>query len=587
MGREDNLVILLKYIERALEINAIDHYWMIDMTRCMADHNYIAAEQSRLDKLYPGRVHLHNSAERKKLIQKGEEAVKQTIGKWGTFYKFLERFGDNDIIAKCDDDTLFIDVETLEAAFDLRWKNKSPYIMHANCINNGVTAYHQRKKGIWRGPDTLNYPTCGLTGPLFSNPEIACYHHVSFCNALQKNIKNINKFKLGKNIYFCNRVSINFIFMLGSDRDTLSKIDEQDEYEVSSKIPQRLDRPNMIIGDFTVAHHTYGVQEPCMDIKGTYDHYKRLADTIFSDDNNFRDTIDINKEFNAVSTIKIQDKYLMNSWSTGDRVAIKNKRTGQYLALAHDSRERTIGPKKIPTGMHLTKSNLTCSDEPMLWYIQDNMIRTGAEILKTVPPSPSTGRFNTHLINIFYQGNYKKNKFVNIAPNNNTTKLESQTSRGIFLNQKVTPQGKSMLMMEKLPAKDADDWIFEKILPDTTVLATINRTTPHNIDNDHTFSTCNHLPTNDMTRGFYWMVTEYVWEFIHIKDNIYHIKVIADDKDDMYLFKSKDGHLKAGHPEEFEVNNNNIKHVDSNLYISVDDGMPVLSDTKTELRFNI
>ena len=144
MGREANLKILLPYIETALQIEAVDNYWFVDMTRKRSDHELIKAESKRLNELFPGRVHLYNSEERGRIIDDSTK-IEETIGQWDTFYKFLSRFTDNDIIAKCDDDTYFIDVETLKAAFDLRWANKKPYLMHANAINNGLTAYHQKR----------------------------------------------------------------------------------------------------------------------------------------------------------------------------------------------------------------------------------------------------------------------------------------------------------------------------------------------------------------------------------------------------------------------------------------------------------
>lgn len=585
MGRKSNLTILMQYIERALKIDAIDNYWMIDMTRNLDDHEYIFEQQQRLNELYPGRVHLHNRDERRKLLDQGEDAVRGSIGGWGTFYSFLKRFNDNDIIAKCDDDTLYIDVETLAAAYELRWQNKDPYIMHANCINNGLTAYHQKRlKNIWPQQDVTLYPTCGLTGPLFSHPEIACDHHIKFCNDLKVNSANVDKYKLKQNIYFCNRVSINFIFMLGADRGELSKIDEQDEYETSSKIPQRVDRPNMIIGDFTIAHHTYGVQEPVMEEKGTYDHYKSLAEKIFSVDGQFDKNKEITLEYNPVSAIKRGNNYLMNTWASGNRVAIKNLRTEKYLALEHNSRERTIGPEKKPTGKHLTKSVVIGQDEPMLWYVEDGMIRTGAEILKTTPHKPDAERFNSHLINIFYRGNYKINKFKHIQSKPGKYKLESAAAPGMFLIHKVLPNGKEMFMIEKMDRGDADDWEFEEITPnDRPVVGQIVRNTPGNIDNDHTFSVSDVLPKNDMTRGFYWMVTEYIWEFIPRGDN-YIIKLIADDKPDMFLNKNKDDVVTGNQQQLWKLTDGIITHSTGGS-ITEDAGVYILTNKGT--KFNI
>lgn len=586
MGRKNNLEILLQYIERALQIGAVDNYWMIDMTRCKSDHEYIFEQQQRLDKLFPGRVHIHNREERSVLLEKDEETIKKQTGQWGVFYSFLSRFTDQDIIAKCDDDTLFIDVETLQAAFKFRWEHPGAYLMHANCINNGVTAFHQHKiKDIWDQKELKMYPSCGLTGPLFSHPEIACEHHIQFCDDLISDISNIDKYKLGENIYFCNRVSINFIFMLGSDRHTLCTINEQDEYITSSKMPQELDRPNMIIGDFTVAHHTYGVQEPVMEKLGTYDKYKSLADSIFSGNSGFDKNKPIFSQANKCSTIRLGDQYVMNSWSSGDRVAIKNQKTGKYLGLKHNTRERTIGPEKIPTGVYLTKTEITSQDEPVMWYIQDGMIRTGAEILKTVPHKPGVVRFNPHLINIFYRGNYEKNKFINIQASPGENKLESAAAPGMYMIHKVFPNGRETFMIEQMDEDDADTWLFEKIEPtERPVVGTMVRETPPQIDNDHTYATCDVLPDNQMTRGYYWVVTEYIWEFIPVDDG-YHIKLIADDKNDLYLTRVGDDVLTSRSPDIWLLKHDLIEHINGG-YISTKNNVLVV-DQKIGCKLNI
>ncbi len=45
MGREYNIKILLPYVDKALEIGAIDRYYMIDMTRKISDHKLLHQEQ--------------------------------------------------------------------------------------------------------------------------------------------------------------------------------------------------------------------------------------------------------------------------------------------------------------------------------------------------------------------------------------------------------------------------------------------------------------------------------------------------------------------------------------------------------------
>ena len=74
--------------------------------------------------------------------------------------------------------------------------------------------------------------------------------------------------------------SINFIFMLGRDRKELSKITSQDEYDTSCKYAAAKNRPNLLIGDFIMAHHTYGNQEPTMEKLKTDIGYKKLLNKV-------------------------------------------------------------------------------------------------------------------------------------------------------------------------------------------------------------------------------------------------------------------------------------------------------------------
>ena len=104
MGREANLEVLLPYIEGALLNNAVDNYWFIDMTRKRSDHELIKRESARLNDMFPGRVHLHNSEERSKIIDdedKKQAALDKIIKKYGSMSKmFIRGSNENRAIIK-------------------------------------------------------------------------------------------------------------------------------------------------------------------------------------------------------------------------------------------------------------------------------------------------------------------------------------------------------------------------------------------------------------------------------------------------------------------------------------------------------
>ena len=591
MGRKNNVRVLLQYVDQALSINAIDRYYMIDMTRNLEDHEYIYEEQQRLSGMYPGRVFIVNREIRAKELADG--TWKDTIGFWAPFYKFCEQFTDSDIIIKCDDDTLYFDVETIRAAADIRWKNKTPVLMHANTINNGICAYHQAKKKIWSHlPSEIeHYPTSGLTGPLFSHPEIACECHKQFTDDLLEHPENVEKYMLKENIYFTARVSINFIFMLGSDREILSKINAQDEYIASSKIGQRLDRPNMIIGDFVASHHTYGVQEPVMEELGTGDMYSRLANKLSREQYTNKE---ISSNFNPTSTIKTDKEYIMKFWANENSFIIKNNKTKRYINLKWDKTERVKVIDKHTreqTGVYWHKTSLSNTDnkdestiftlnleKPTLIQIQEC-----TEVLKATGPNTTSNTYHTFPIKLWFQQNYKK-QLTNFHPQpDGTYKVSSCAHPEHFLCYDTNRHWYNF-------TKDGKDtWVLEPYgeHKDRIVVSEIHRTGLDEVENDPTFATTPGFPSNKDFREFYWMVKDYIWEFIHKRDNVYHIKLVADDKPDLYLSKTGKDDVQTGVAEEWEVVGKQLKHVNSGVYLSVVNDEIKLSPTGTSFQFDI
>ena len=607
MGREANLKILIPYIDKALEMNAVDNYWFIDMTRKRSDHELIKKLSAELNVKYPGRVHLYNSEERGKIIDDKEKLAEATQS-WETFYKFLRRFNDNDIIAKCDDDTYYIDVETLKAAYEFRWNNKKPYLMHSNCINNGLPAYHGNKKGIWKDKETAMYPRGGLTGPLFSHPEIACKHHEQFTTDMLKNREHINKYKLNKNIQFCNRISINFIFMLGSDRHELSKITYQDEYDTSSKYPQRENRPNVIIGDFTIAHHTYGVQEPVMEKLKTHVGYEKLCKALTSPDMVLEHK-SINTDLNATTTINAGNKLLARAWVEDNSYIIQDPDTDEYLCIRHDDIDQahSTAQKSNPDVTKNIKNacifNIDVEENAPIYY------HNSTSLLKSLVNCTNNGEM-TFPFAVFFQGNYKKMTYVCEKQKNGNYIIRCGSQREYFLTRKDPERIKSLKTKDELAFNKLRTSLFVcnknnmsvqqdkqwRLIPlkqfvNTCVPMTIKR--PSNfsrVGNDETIATSqiDNLPNNDTTREWIWMVKDYIWEFVPTnKKDIYHIKLVADDKDDLYL-GHKRGQVETGpkkHLWLYDQKKNTLQHVRTGMYLTIQNTTVTLS--KKPIKLNI
>lgn len=600
MGRRENVSILLKYIEQALRLNALDNYWMIDMTRCIEDHEYIYAEQQRLNELFPGRVHIYNREKRAEEL-KDPDAIKSGIGSWSTFYKFLTQFTDNDIIAKCDDDTLFIDVETLAHAFSFRADNKQPYLMHANCVNNGVAAYHQHHKrggSCWENPEVSVYPSCGLTGPLFSFPEIACDHHEQFTSDISDSKENLAKYKLYKNPLFTQRVSINFIFMLGSDRHSLSTIDLQDEYETSSKKPQAEDRPNCIIGDFIVAHHTYGVQEPVMEARGTIEKYRKLADSYL---NTVEKSEKIVSDKIFCGVLKSGDDYVMKHPATCRSIKLQHKQTGKWLSVGSVKKEKIKIDKdrnKIGTGKYMLENMYTAVDQKELASIlevdlnnptllefnnSNKIIRTGGSRRELNDKENKAGKFYpAHMIAKFFQGGYKTETVKFIKTADDTYTIQSTTNPNHWLNFQYNQKRDvaNLRWVENNPCEFVVHNISEKA--DDLCVCSITRC-EDSIMNDGTYYTVNSTGEKIIKpREFYWMVDHHIWQFIlRPRTGEYHVALIADNLRPRYLAVRNDQVVISNDPFEWKIEDEKLQY--NGRYVTIEDNHVVLTDTETSI----
>lgn len=581
MGRENNIKILHRYVEEALEIQAIDHYYMIDMTRCIEDHELLKQEKDRLNESYPNRVHIVNRDKRRKEIESGN--VMDTVGSWAPFYKFCENFNDNDIIIKCDDDTLYIDVESLRDAARVRWETKEPFLMHANTINNGVCAFHQNLKNIWsfEGSDILNrYPTSGLTGPLFSHPDIACKCHEQFTSDLITDESNIEKYKLKKNPYFTARVSINTILMLGSDRKIISTIDTQDEYVSSCRIGQQLNRPNMIIGDFVTAHHTYGVQEPVMEELGTYEMYSKLADKMFGEKRT-RENKKITSPNSTAKVLRSGNIYASRYWSNDNSVTIRNNRTNKYMNIDWIATERIKFIDKdtrVPTGVFWYKTELTASDKPLIFNIDQSapgnlQIQNCTEVLKSEQPGTDANRFMSFPVKLWFQQNYNKQLVDIVKSDSGSYKIKSTPHPEYNLICDDRNPDKIFYFFSK---EIEEEWTIEDMSHTNNMIVPIeiNRGDQTKCENDPTTARVTNdesLPECRNFREFYWMVDGYIWEFVNVPgtEDI-HVKLISDDIDDLYLGCNQPGDVVlTADPELWSFSDNKLTHVESTLKLSI------------------
>jgi len=334
LGREKNIKILHFYIELGLKENSIDEYLMFDFSRNISDHHFISFEYNRLFSKYPNRIFLFDNY----------SEIKSDKVNWNPFYKTIyEQSNDNDIIIKCDDDILFIDIYELKNAIQNRFQDKESFLIHSNCINNGVCAYYQSHLYPSMIENELKkYPKGGLLGVLFEKPEIALSIHYQFTNDLLQSFDTINKYIISDK-YINTRISINFILINGCDTKYLKDISFDDEYQLSCFIPESLCRYNKIIGNFITSHLSYGFQNKVIlknnNIINLYNEIKNFY-------------CKTNKIIVKPFETKLECCYFHNNifkvknWIHENHYYIKNVETNNYLYIDFEIDNLTMDSKK-------------------------------------------------------------------------------------------------------------------------------------------------------------------------------------------------------------------------------------------------
>jgi hypothetical protein len=338
LGREKNMKILHYYLEEALKSNIINEYHMFDFSRNNNDHLFINNEFQRLKLLYNNKIYLHNYDNNEIILKK-----KRVKTDWNPFYKTISSWNENDVVIKCDDDILFIDINSLKNAIEDRINDKISFIIHSNCINNGVCAYYQRDLFPKLKNELSKYPSYGIMGILFEKPELAYVLHNQFSNDLLTNINNINKYILD-DIYITSRISINFILINGCDLKYLENISTDDEYQVSSLLPEKLLRPNKIKGDLITSHLSYTFQDKILLNRSKLLHdYQKITEKYSS-----RDIfIDFKKNFKLSPKIHLKnDIFKIESFFNENNFYIKCVNNNKYLYIDYEEDQLKLSSEK-------------------------------------------------------------------------------------------------------------------------------------------------------------------------------------------------------------------------------------------------
>lgn len=264
-GRQENLVILNKYVQHLMAKGLVDEYHLWDFTRKASDAAWI--RNWKADARDP----------RIRVLQPKDK------NNWGTYYQHYAQIKNahaDDIVIKCDDDVWFLDTHSFADFIARRRLNRDPIAVFPNIINNGVCAHHQQKAGLWPRHKFGDLPYDTFMGRVVRSGRLAHDMHTHFLNnsaAFLTMCKQLPIIKIPKG----DRISINCFAVLGTDWHRLV-IGPHDEHELSVDLPNKYGREHAIDQAFVVAHGAFANQRDSgLDEAALRKRYLDLATELF------------------------------------------------------------------------------------------------------------------------------------------------------------------------------------------------------------------------------------------------------------------------------------------------------------------
>ena len=271
-GREKYLSILKNYLDVLLENKSLTEVHLWNYARNDNDYNYI--------------INICKNNDKYILFTPHESYREKTDNKWHEYYSYYinSDLHDSDILIKCDDDIVYIDVTTFERYIS---EIREDILYFPNIVNNDVGVYIQTKHGTHDllpivDEDLLktgcDVPLTTWDNGLYKDGDLAVTIHRHFLN-------NISNYSLEiDNIDWGSRISINFF---GGNIKTIKKYFKlyeeighgDDEYFFSSKICKHTNKLNKIVAFFVVSHFSFGPQNT-LDLDNMFIHeYYSLSKT--------------------------------------------------------------------------------------------------------------------------------------------------------------------------------------------------------------------------------------------------------------------------------------------------------------------
>jgi len=146
-------------------------------------------------------------------------------------------------------------------------------MVSANVVNNGVCAFFQQRAGVLPPEEGMfELPPNGLCGSLWSDGARAERLHRLFLN-------RPSRFTAagGEPIGWNQRISINFVALLGEDLGFVPDVMVDDEHDLCYGVRKRAKKRNCIFPPFIASHLSFWKQDASMDVQEIIRGYDALA----------------------------------------------------------------------------------------------------------------------------------------------------------------------------------------------------------------------------------------------------------------------------------------------------------------------
>lgn len=248
-GRKRYLEILFRYIDR-LKVDEV-HIW--DYTRDQADAKWLK-DNCRYRMFWP-----------------------EDKSTWKDYYTYYtaDKYAQDDVIIKCDDDIVFIDTDQFETFVANRRAHPECLVGYAGIINNRVCGLNQAEQKI------IPFSEENVNLVYYSNDMCSQLHDYFAHNSVQvcKKAREVGGPTLITPNRLGNMININFIAVLGKDLWAFQECWDVDEDKLSMTIPFKRRLCNYIDTSFTVSHMAFTQQRKAgFDEAPHLARYKTLAE---------------------------------------------------------------------------------------------------------------------------------------------------------------------------------------------------------------------------------------------------------------------------------------------------------------------